>query len=181
MKNTLIILVTFSCINVSCYTSGYTTVFKVRIPNVYSLEVGYIIPIMEKFKNDHIELMIDSTFANNYFKNTDFYFSVTEEQQVFQRNKIHPLYPVINWTNLYSWYMFTPDKTTIYKIGLFSSGFAVSEFFIYDSLNTKLTSDYTFYDNQKKYKILRKRYLEKFNEELLPLLKPYFRDTNIYK
>lgn len=175
MKNKIIIIAVISCFNFSCYTAGYTVIASVKIPNAYFSQKEKVKLIMEKFKEDHLDLMVDSNFVNKYLNKTNHYYSLTEEEQVFKSQKPYPLYPVYNWANLHSWYMFTPDRKTIFVLGLYADGFAISEFFIYDSVNTKLTSDYTFYGNKKTYKILREQYLEKFNEELLPLLKPYFR------
>jgi len=154
MKYVIIVLLVTSCLNFSCYTAGYTVVSSVRIPNAYFSKEALVIPIMEKFKNEHIELMIDSNVAKKYFPN--YYSSAQSEQQILNCKKLYPFYPEINWAGLHSWTILTPDKTTIYELGLYADGFAISYFFIFNNETTTSYGGYKLADMKKEGKALKK-------------------------
>lgn len=174
IKKSIVFIIICSFVNLSCYTSGYTVIASVKIPNAYFSQKERVKLIMEKFKEEHLDLMVDSNLVNKYFNKTIRYYSLIEDEQVFKSKKLYPLYPVYNSANLPSWYMFTPDKKTIFVLGLYADGFAISEFCVIDNKNNDSFNNYSLKAMKKQGKKLKKQYKEKFDKELLPLIKPYF-------
>jgi len=172
MRNSILILIYFSLLNFSCYTAGYTTISSIKIPSVSPAKIDSVIILMEKFKEEHPELMVDSNVVNTYLNKTNYYYDLIETEQIYSNKRLYPLYPIYNWDGLYSWYLFSPDKTSIYKIGLYANGFAISSILIFQDGKYKNHSKLN--QHEKDIKRVEIAYVKKFNNELLPLLRTYF-------
>lgn len=109
--------------------------------------------IVENFRDPKLE---DSSI----YSPTSWYPKITCE---FDKN----LYPC-----LYSWYLITEDKNLIFELGLFESGLCI--WHIKNFENDK----YVVYNpsDLNKNKKFKKMVIKRFETEILPKLKPYFKD-----
>jgi uncharacterized protein YnzC (UPF0291/DUF896 family) len=138
------------------------------------------IRILDKIGEDHPNLKIDSLQVNNYFKES--YFSLSEKKQIFDSGKPYPLHPLISCpfkdgVNCKSiWYLMSPNNDLIFEIGLFYQGFSLTHIHsVNDKFKTKSIGVYELCDMPRKERnILRKEYVKRFEEEILPIMQPYF-------
>lgn len=164
-----LILISFQ----SCYTVGYQTIGGNYFVN-YDKDTSYYYNALNNFAIAHPELMIDE------FK----FESLIEQENITSKNKLHPLYPLVGWANLHTWFIKSPNENLIYEIGLFNCGFdntkhnsctiSLHSIYNYNNINRIVYDGYSLSLSGQEGKALKKQLLHKFESEIVPLMKPYF-------
>lgn len=132
---------------------------------------------MADFGSKNPAYMLDSAIVNRYF--TKGSFGAGDSISVFNSGKLYPLFPVLNWARLHSYYVKDPNTKLVYVLGLYYDGFAISDICFIDSANTRLDC-YNAYRiehmGKEAGKAFRQKNVSYFNEHILPVLKPYFQE-----
>ena len=161
----------------SCYTAGWTTLGGNYFQN-HSTDTLYYESGMNRFALAHPELMLDSAFVRKYHK----FQTPAKEEEAFSGKNLYPLYPYIIWPSLKTWFIKAPDGELIYHIGLFNCAFpntdhnscTFSMYGVYKITNDRIWTVDLKYDDRKLHKKQKEFYLNKFEAEVLPLMKPFF-------
>jgi hypothetical protein len=152
----------------SCYTAGYQVVggnyFK-----AYNNDKNYYFNALNNFGKEHPELMIDSIEARK--QTTYIYFDKVQKEQIFDKANAYPLYPLVNWTGLHTWYIKSPCQNLIYELGVFNCHSKKPKY------NNCVLSVYNVYHINSNKLITKKdkEYIVRFEAEILPLLKLHFK------
>lgn len=157
------------------FNSGYTVIAKVDIPYCHNKTKEQCKIIMADFGQKNPGYMLDSSMVNKYF--TKGYFGADDSAHVFYSGRLYPLFPVLNWARLHSYYIKAPKSNLVYVLGLYYDGFAISDICFMDSANTRLDcfNEYRIQSMGKDAGIeFRRKNMVHFNEHILPALKSYF-------
>jgi hypothetical protein len=128
----------------------------------------------DQFKNENSIFILDSVTIRKIVKNF-------RDTSLVDNNIYKPIswYPVITcnfdkklYPCIYSWYLITEDKSLIYELGLFDSGICIWHIKKLEKEKYVAINENEF----KKNKQLKKVILKRFETEILPKLKPYFKD-----
>ena len=170
MKHLLLLLLIPILIS-SCYTSGIPTLSKKKYIslNVWS-DSSFFITQFNHFKNDYPYYCLDSSLIRIITSN--FRFQI-KDSSIFNPNNWYPIVDKPFSHNLYSWYVVTKDRNFIYELGLSYSGISI---WSVKKLEKGYYITYSPYDIKLPDKKFIKQIEKNFETEILPLLKPYFKD-----
>jgi hypothetical protein len=160
----------------SCFTAGITTLSnKKYIPLKNWNDTVVFIKAFDQFKQENKNLCLDSivvrkvveSFINSKIKDSSIYNPTTWYRKINTdfKNNVNP--------DLYSWYLITEDKNTIFELALFYGGISIWHVRKYE--NGKYIV-YTGFDESRKKRKVKKQAEHIFETEILPVLKPYFKD-----
>ncbi len=152
----------------SCYTVGTRTLSKDYIKIENSKDVDLYIKCMNNFKLNNEDLTIDSNDIIK-FKNVKF--------DSIWYNPKH-WFPLINCDInnkhcQYSWFLKTIDDSTIYDLMLLDFGLSIRSI---DILHNGKYHSYYREDLNFKNRALIRKSKKRFETEILPRLKPYFKE-----
>ena len=149
---------------------GYFRYTKARDTVVYQ-------QIMQQIGNRYPELLLrrDDPVLDSLKK----YFTyIGVIKRLKDTSILSPIYPVKDFFGLSSWYIKSTNKDLVYVIGLYAGEMALSD--IYIIKNNKVDKRVTAYNlcslPSSERRRLRKYYIKRFEEEIIPLMKPYFEE-----
>ncbi len=171
MKHLLLFLLIPILIS-SCYTAGITTLStKKFIPLKNWNDTVVFIKAFDQFKLENKNLCLDSIVIRKVVES--FNNSKIKDSSLYNPDN---WYRIINsnWDKkLYSWYLITEDKNTIFELGLFYGGISIWHVRKYE--NGKYIA-YTGFDESRHKREVKKQAEHIFETEILPKLKPYFKE-----
>ncbi len=171
MKHLLLFLLIPILIS-SCYTAGITTLStKKFIPLKNWNDTVVFIKAFDQFKLENKNLCLDSIVIRKVVDS--FNNSKIKDSSIYNPDNWYPIVDKPFSHNLYSWYVVTKDRNFIYELGLSYSGISI---WSVKKLEKGYYITYSPYDIKLPDKKFIKQIEKNFETEILPLLKPYFKE-----
>lgn len=171
----LIFIVLIYTINSCILYNGISTISKPYIHKKEWKDTVLFRNAFNQFKKENSKFCLDSIIVRKIVEN--FREPKIIDSSIYKPDSWYPkitcnfdrnLYPCI-----YSWYLISEDKSLIFEMGLFESGICIWHL---KKLENEKYIVINENDLKKNNKQLEKFVLKRFETEILPLLKPYFKD-----
>jgi len=128
--------------------------------------------IMNQLKDEHPSLVLKTSDAEEYALKE---FKKIDSALLYTEIDCPVCLPDVDCKCIHSWYLIARDKQIVYKVGLFSGGFAITEAYLKRGGKTLYINKYDLCDlKSKERKKLYKEITDCFENEIIPVMQLYF-------